>query len=171
MWWILSRRFEKGIGRNKKQVHDHSMGRFLLFLPLLWACGADGTDVKDQAADTGRALPSGDTETESVKVTGCIRGQLRDFNNRAYPNAVIRAVDLNTCSPFDESNTFGDGTFCLENIPVQENVELQTEFVERCTWAHAKQIQVLSKGNCEQPESCFAMEAWFECEGDTISCQ
>ena len=147
------------------------MGRFLFLLPLIWSCGSEEPGSKDEAVDTGRKIPSGDTEADEVKVTGCIRGQLRDYNNRAYPNAVIRAVDLNNCSPFDESTTFGDGTFCLENIPIQENVELQTEFVERCTGAHAKQIQLPSKGNCDQPESCFSMEAWFECEGDTISCQ
>jgi len=147
------------------------MGRFVLLLPLLWACGSSGAEQKDQSTDTGRNLSSNDTEVEEVKVTGCISGQLRDYNNRAYPNAVIRAVDLSNCNAFDETSTFGDGSFCLENIPVQENMELQTEFVERCTWAHAKQIQVLSKGNCGQPESCFSMDAWFECEGDTISCQ
>jgi hypothetical protein len=127
------------------------------------------TDSKDGVSDTQGDTE--DTEVGTVTVTGCITGQLRDFNNAAFPNASIRAVELMHCEELDVSNSFGDGTFCLENLPVQVQAELQTVFSERCTWEHSKLVQVLAKGNCDQPESCFNIETWFECEGDPLSCQ
>lgn len=147
-----------------------------LFTPLLltvigWSsvgCG-ESTNSKDAVSDTH--ADTQDTDPGTVTVTGCITGQLRDFNNAAFPNASIRAVELMYCEELDVSNSFGDGTFCLENLPVQVEAELQTAFSERCTWEHSKQVQVLAKGNCGQPESCFNIETWFECEGEPLSCQ
>jgi hypothetical protein len=147
-----------------------------LFTPVLltvigWSlmgCG-ESTDSKDVVTDTHGDTE--DTEVETVAVTGCITGQLRDFNNAAFPNASIRAVELMHCEELDAGNSFGDGTFCLENLPVQVEAELQTAFSERCTWEHSKLVQVLAKGNCAQPESCFNIETWFECEGEPLSCQ
>jgi hypothetical protein len=138
-----------------------------VFLQLA-ACGGS-SDAKDQSQDT--QADTEDTEIDTVKIRGCVTGQLRDFNNAAFPNAAIRAVELAHCQELDAESSFGDGTFCLENLPVQERVELQTAFTERCTWEHSKQFQVLAKGNCDQPETCFNLETWFECEGEPLSCQ
>jgi hypothetical protein len=147
-----------------------------LLAPFLWptiglllvGCG-ESAGSKDEVADT--YSDTEDTEVGTVAVTGCITGQLRDFSNAAFPNASIRAVELMHCEELDAGNSFGDGTFCLENLPVQVQAELQTTFSERCTWEHSKLVQVLAKGNCDQPESCFNIETWFECEGDPLSCQ
>jgi hypothetical protein len=134
----------------------------------LGACGGD-PGAKDAPQDTQDS--QSDTSVGTVTITGCVTGQLRDFNNAAFPNAAIRAVELAQCKELDAESSFGDGTFCLENLPVQEPVELQTAFLERCTWEHSKQFQVLAKGHCAQPETCFNLETWFECEGDPLSCQ
>jgi len=144
------------------------MIRCLLPVLILVACG-DSDGSKDAVPDT--QADTEDTQTNPTVITGCLSGQLRDYNNAAFPNAPIRAVELEHCGELDADTSFGDGTFCLENIPIQEIVELQTVFSERCTWEHALQIQAPAKGNCGQPETCFNLDAWFECEGNPISCK
>ena len=135
---------------------------------VLVACGGQSEKDTPVIQETGSA----DTESvEETKVTGCVRGQLRDFRNAAYSDAVVRAVELDRCTVLDEDSSFGDGSFCIENLPVLENAELQVSFQERCTWPHALQVQPVGKGNCGQPSSCMELETWFECEGNSISCQ
>ena len=140
--------------------------RFVIAVGLL-GCGGESSKDAPQVWHTGGV----DSEAEVVKTTGCVRGQLRDFKNAAYANAVVRAVELEHCAVLDEESSFGDGSFCIENLPILENAELQVSFVERCTWAHALQVQPVAKGNCDQPASCLELATWFECEGNSISCQ
>lgn len=135
---------------------------------ILAGCGGESGKDTPAVGETGFS----DTEdVEESKVTGCVRGQLRDFMNSAHADAVVRAVELERCTVLDEDSSFGDGSFCIENLPVLENAELQVSFVERCTWAHALQVQPVSQGNCGQPSSCMELQTWFECEGNSISCQ
>ena len=132
------------------------------------ACGGEPSKDTPSVGETGFS----DTEApEEAKVTGCVRGQLRDFMNAAFADADVRAVELERCTVLDEDSTFGDGSFCIENLPVFENAELQVSFAERCTWPHALQVQPVAKGNCSQPSSCLELQTWFECEGNSISCQ
>jgi hypothetical protein len=145
------------------------MYRVFFGILILGACGGSSDGSKDALPDT--QADTEDTDVGPVEITGCITGQLRDFNNAAYPNAPIRAVELDHCRELDSTTSFGDGTFCLENIPILEIVEMQTAFTERCTWEHAKQNQALAKGNCGEPTTCFNLDTWFECEGNAISCQ
>ncbi len=141
----------------------------VLLCSLVVGCGSGSQETKDDPPDTG--TDSAEESVESVTQTGCVRGVLRDYDNVAYPNAGIRAVELERCTVLDETDSFGDGSFCIENLPVYANAELQVTFSKRCEWPHSKQIQALAKGNCSQPESCVELSTWFECEGDSISCQ
>ncbi|MEC7242298.1 MAG: hypothetical protein VXW32_13775 [Myxococcota bacterium] len=135
---------------------------------LVVACAGQAEKDVPDSEETGVV----DTQAvETTKATGCVRGQLRDFRNAAYADAVVRAVELDRCRVLDEDSSFGDGSFCIENLPLLENAELQVSFQERCTWPHALQVQPVVKGNCGQPSSCMVLETWFECEGNSISCQ
>ena len=136
---------------------------------LMLACSRTPADSKDQVLETGS--DTAEESVGSVSQTGCVRGVLRDYDNVAYPNASIRAVELERCTVLDEDESFGDGSFCIDNLPLFSNAELQVTFSKRCEWAHSRQIQAVSKGSCSQPESCIELATWFECEGDSISCQ
>ncbi len=142
--------------------------RVVLGLGLVLVSGCGKTE-DPSPKETGQT--DTEVEEETTVVTGCVRGQLRDFKNAAYANAAVRAVELDFCQVLDEDSSFGDGSFCLENLPVLQNSELQVSFSERCTWAHALQVQPVAKGACNQPSSCTELETWFECEGNSISCQ
>lgn len=165
---ILSWIERRGIGLRGNCRHDAGMWIRFLGCVVVLACGGEASKDVPPLGETGFS----DTNVvEEDKVTGCVRGQLRDFRNAAYSDALVRAVELERCTVLDEDSSFGDGSFCIENLPLQATSELQVSFVERCTWPHALEVQPIAQGSCAKPSTCAQLETWFECEGNSISCQ
>ena len=157
----------------------------LLFATILsLGLGCTSTEGKEETAVDSESHTGSDagTDTGSAQVpTGCVRGLLRTYSNTAFASGRVRAFTHPPCVQRSETLTNGDGTWCLEGIPVGQTLEVQVEFgtsggVEdpeaRCAWWHAQDVTPVPPGSCDKPETCREMETWFECTpvGGTASC-
>ena len=116
----------------------------------------------DSGSDTGSAQVA----------TGCVKGLMRTYTNTALASGRVRSFTHPPCVQRSETETNGDGTWCLEGIPVGQTLEVQVEFNDRCSWRHAQDVTPVPPGTCAKPETCRDMETWFECTpvGGTASC-
>jgi hypothetical protein len=133
----------------------------------------DGKDEDPSKTDSNASNETGSDTGAGQVPTGCVLGLMRTYSNVGLVDGPVRAFTHPPCVLHAETQTHADGTWCLEGIPVGEEVEIQVEFEERCSWSHARPLDPVPPGTCDKPETCRDMETWFECTpvGGSASCQ
>ncbi len=132
-------------------------------LLILLAC------TKAPVEDTDRPQDSEEPERVDPRVTTCIEGVVRDFDNKGLADAPVRVFHAPTCELLAETTTLGGGGFCVD-VPLGE-LEIQVMFADRCAWWQSWSASPSEEASCDTGEGCVDVGVLYECAGAEVSCE
>ena len=129
---------------------------------LLLAC------TKPEPVDSTPPADSDPVEDIDPRVTTCVEGVVRDFDNKGLPDAPVRVFHAPTCELLTETTTLGGGGFCID-VPLGE-LEIQVMYADRCAWWQSWFASPTEEASCDTGEGCIDAGVFYECDGEEISC-
>ncbi len=150
-----------------------------MFTPLLLtlSLGCPATDTTETTDDSATSETDSGTDTTDTQETdtipsgpkGCVKGRLKDYDNHSGADLTVTAFYGDSCLEIDTVISAVDGKFCLDDLPVDHEVQVVATFAKQCSWPHAKQVTATAAGTCSEHD-CLNVDSWFECEGETATC-
>ncbi len=108
-------------------------------------------------------------EEVDPRVTTCVEGVVRDFDNKGLAEAPVRVFHAPTCELLAETSTLAGGGFCID-VPLGE-LEIQVMYADRCPWWQAWPASPTEEASCDTGEGCVDVGVFYECAGSDVTCE